>query len=469
MEVANTADLWNRDTLMRPITPLLPLALSFALPCVGRDFPIAAAPDLKAALSHAQPGDTLTLAEGEWRDADLVFEATGTPGKPITLQAEKAGKTILTGQSRLRIGGQHLVVSGLFFRGASPKDQLVEFRRDSKRLATDCRLTECALVGCNSPEGADSHWLGMYGQRNRVDHCWIEGKTTRGTTLVVWLGEDEPAEHRIDHNYFGPRPPLKKNGGETIRVGDSKTSMKWSRTIVEANCFQGCDGEAEIISNKSCGNIYRGNTFLRCAGALTLRHGNDCLVQGNYFLGANAKETGGVRIIGERHRVEGNYFQDLTGKEARAGLCLVNGLGNAVLSGYFQVIDARITGNTWVDCRQPVYIGQTDPDSGNAVPAKGVVFARNLISGKTPAVTIHTPGEVKWEDNAVNAAAAPTPAIKGLRIMEFELSPDAAGLHLPATGSPAAGYGYAGGQDAAGPLTPLQTGPGWRDADARKP
>ncbi len=43
---------------------------------------------------------------------------------------------------------------------------------------------------------------------------------------------------------------------------------------MENNWFEGCDGETEIISNKSGGNTYRGNVFFRSAGALTLRHGN---------------------------------------------------------------------------------------------------------------------------------------------------------------------------------------------------
>ena len=43
---------------------------------------------------------------------------------------------------------------------------------------------------------------------------------------------------------------------------------------MEQNFFDRCDGELEIISSKSCDNIYRGNTFLNCAGMLTLRHGN---------------------------------------------------------------------------------------------------------------------------------------------------------------------------------------------------
>src|SRR2546427_4317060 len=45
--------------------------------------------------------------------------------------------------------------------------------------------------------------------------------------------EDVPNEHRIDHNHFGPRPPLGENGGETMRIGYSYQSMKTSRTLVE--------------------------------------------------------------------------------------------------------------------------------------------------------------------------------------------------------------------------------------------
>ena len=61
---------------------------------------------------------------------------------------------------------------------------------------------------------------------------------------------------------------------------------------------------AEIISNKSCKNTYSDNGFYECKGTLTLRHGNDCLVTGNYFIGNNISQTGGVRIIGENHVVE---------------------------------------------------------------------------------------------------------------------------------------------------------------------
>ena len=63
--------------------------------------------------------------------------------------------------------------------------------------------------------------------------------------------------HRIDHNHFGYRPPLNRNGGETIRVGYSHQSMTNSGTPVERNLFDRCDGEIEIISSKLCENIRR--------------------------------------------------------------------------------------------------------------------------------------------------------------------------------------------------------------------
>src|SRR5205823_7447134 len=131
-----------------------------------------------------------------------------------------------------------------------------------------CRLTESAVV-----VGTHKFFVHLYGADNRMDHCYLAGKTSESPTLQI-EAEGQPNYHRIDHNHFGPRPPLGRNGGETMRVGYSGQSMRNSGTLVESNLFDRCDGEIEIISSKSCGNIYRFNTFLDCAGMLTLRHGN---------------------------------------------------------------------------------------------------------------------------------------------------------------------------------------------------
>jgi poly(beta-D-mannuronate) lyase len=82
---------------------------------------------------------------------------------------------------------------------------------------------------------------------------------------------------------------------------------------VERNLFEECNGETEIISSKSCGNTYRYNTFRKCQGTLTLRHGNRCLVEGNFFFGEGVSSTGGIRVIGEDHRMQNNYLTGLKG------------------------------------------------------------------------------------------------------------------------------------------------------------
>ena len=73
---------------------------------------------------------------------------------------------------------------------------------------------------------------------------------------------------RLDHNFFGPRPPLGSNGGETIRIGTSEESLSDSLTLVERNIFDRTNGEIEIISIKSGANVVRGMTTGRISGRL---------------------------------------------------------------------------------------------------------------------------------------------------------------------------------------------------------
>ena len=81
---------------------------------------------------------------------------------------------------------------------------------------------------------------------------------------VILNGErDRNNNHRIDHNYFGERPILGSNGGETIRVGTSHHAFFSSNTVIEDNMFHHCNGEVEVVSIKSSDNIIRNNVFFR--------------------------------------------------------------------------------------------------------------------------------------------------------------------------------------------------------------
>lgn len=360
--------------------------------------------DLEDAFEDAAAGDTFILGDGEWKDVAIHIEATGTADKPVLVRAQTPGRVVITGESRLRISGSHIVVSGLYFRNCVEESEVVAFRTDSSRPARNCRITNCAMRNeLPTAVQIESKWLSIYGERNRVDHCSFAGKNNRGTTLVVWP-TGKPNNHRIDHNYFGRRPELGKNGGETIRVGDSKVSLTSSQTIVERNFFDECDGEAEIISNKSCDNIYRHNLFRKCSGALTLRHGNRCTINGNVFLGHGKRGTGGVRIIGEDHRIFNNYFEGLRGDEHRATICFMNGIPNTRLNGYAQVRRATVAFNTIVDCKVPLEIGTKAGKFQSAAPDACIIVGNVIDTGKWELMRVHAqPVSWTWKANLLQS------------------------------------------------------------------
>ena len=157
--------------------------------------------------------------------------------------------------------------------------------------------------------------------------------------------------------------------------------MNVSRTLVENNLFEKCDGEIEAISNKSCENVYRHNTFLNCSATLCLRHGNRCLVEGNFFLGNQTRGSGGVRVIGEGHRVVNNYFAGLEGDESRSAIALTNGVENSPLNGYFQVKDAVIAFNTLVANKSNLAIGVAEGKK-NILPPQDCLIANNIVVGQ---------------------------------------------------------------------------------------
>jgi len=210
-------------SLLRAFVPVLLLSFLW-VSCGDTAGPldgINSAENLAEALKTAAPGDVLTIANGTYTDLELVFTGQGTAEKPIKLVAETAGQVFLEGQSNLSLSGEYLHVEGLVFRnGHTPTGEVIAFRTAKT------------------------------------------GKRNQGVLLAVRLNDEASREnfHRIDHNYFGYRATLGSNGGETLRIGTSHYCMHNSNTLVEANYFDRCNGEVEIISNKSGQNIFRYNT-----------------------------------------------------------------------------------------------------------------------------------------------------------------------------------------------------------------
>ncbi len=420
---------------------LLCITFAVTLPLRAADRLAGTPAELANAIAAAIPGDTITLRKGVWRDLEIRFDGEGTATQPITLRAEVPGEVVLTGESSLLIGGRWLIADGLVFNAGyvTETSHVVQFSISTQE-AQDCRLTNTAIIDYNPPDPALRYfWVSLYGQRNRVDHCYFSGQAHDGVMLVVWH-DGTPNDHRIDHNHFAHHASGGgANGWETIRVGTSEFSPFDSRTTVEHNLFEACDGEIEIISNKSCANVYRGNTFLRSRGTLTVRHGNRCVVEGNRFIGDGVDESGGIRVIGEDHVIINNLIQGTDGRDG-AAITLYAGETSPALNDYAAAQRALVAFNTIVDVNGPhLAYGAGYGSRARTVLPEGVVVANNaFVAGSRTNGTVltgETPDGVSFVGNLVEGREVGLEVGMGFASVSDVLSRSGDGLWRPTAGS----------------------------------
>ncbi len=410
------------------------------------EFLVSSAAQITSTMQFAMPGDTLIMTDGTWNNQQISFAGFGNSANPITLRAQTPGQVLLNGNSTLDISGSWLVADGLRFEGgalAHDSNAIVEFR-GALGEATNSRLTNSAIIGYN-PTNIDDryHWVELFGQNNRVDHNRFENQNHSGVTVVVRRDLASTDNHLIDANHFLDRPvpvnPSDPNGFETIRIGTSTDSLGDSYTTVENNLFERLDGEIEIISNKSGHNTYRYNTFRESAGTLTLRHGNDTLVEGNFFLGENKNNSGAIRVIGERQTIVNNYIANVDDR-AGGAISISAGVPSSPLSGYYQVKDAVIAHNTLVNTTG---IMLTFDDglgsSGRTLLAENVTVANNLFRSNGPTIFEGNEGAGwTWEGNiAFGGGLGPKNGDAGITVIDPQLQLDSNDIWRLGATSPA--------------------------------
>lgn len=363
--------------------------MAFNTTAYAEDYLVDSKKSYLNALEKVTPGDDIVLKNGTYHDFEIKFKAQGSEEEPITLRAQSKGGVILSGQSNLSIAGSHLIVSGLVFKdGYSPSGSVISYRISKDELANYTRVTEVVIEDYSKPDKFESdYWVALYGKHNRLDSSYLAGKRNRGVTVAVRLDSKDSIEnyHKIDNNYFGYRPELGSNGGETLRIGTSHYSLENSFTRVENNVFDRCNGEVEIISVKSGGNVLHGNTFIESRGTLTLRHGNGNTITNNVFLGNGVPNTGGVRVINANQEVSNNVFKGLTGYRFGSGFTVMNGVPNSPQNRYHQVKNANIHHNTFIDVSHIQLAAGADEE--RSAPPVDSVFSNNLVIANTVSTT----------------------------------------------------------------------------------
>ena len=356
--------------------------------------------ELNIAISNASAGTTIILADQIWTDVQININKNGTSDNPIIIKAQTPGNVFFEGRSNISLGGSYIIFEGVIFQNASglitsgdKLEPIIEFRDTSNNDCVNCHVRNIKIDsynGSTSQETLKFKWIIIYGEYNEVSYSSFIGKNGVGSIINDNHNNSTPDYSKIHHNYFADRVPVNNdvnglNDQDAIRIGVSTTSLSDSFTVVYDNFFNNWSGEVEIISNKSGSNKYYNNTFRDYQGTLTLRHGNNTEVFGNYFFGDNNAFSGGVRVIGEDHKVYNNYFEGLRYRKpsgavsnTTGALNITNGKPGSALNEYYQVKNVKIINNTLVDCDLGIRVGTVQNSSTTLAP-ENIIIANNIM------------------------------------------------------------------------------------------
>ena len=356
--------------------------------------------ELNAAISNASTGTTIILANQTWTDVQININKTGTESNPITIKAQTPGNVFFEGRSNISLGGSYIIFEGVIFQNASGLitngdkiEPIIEFRDTSNNDCVNCIVRNVKIDsynGTSSQETLKFKWIIIYGEYNEVSYSSFIGKNGVGSIINDNHNNSTPDYSKIHHNYFADRVPVNNdvnglNDQDAIRIGVSTTSLSDSFTEVYDNFFNNWSGEVEIISNKCGSNKYYNNTFRDFQGTLTLRHGNNTEVYGNYFFANNNSFSGGIRVIGEDHKIYNNYIEGVnhrkpsgSGSGATGGINVSNGKPNSALNEYYQVKNVQIINNTLVNCDLAIRIG-TKVNSALTLAPENLIVANNIM------------------------------------------------------------------------------------------
>lgn len=396
-------------------------ALAGAAAASAGTYVVTSIPDLQARIDAAVPGDIIVVKNGVYAtSAAITINRQGTAAEPITIVAEVAGAVEIGGTHGFTVNSPaaYIEIEGFKLKHASGRNSI-------RAGATHVRFTR-NVFQCTG----DGAYLTVAGHDAEIDRNEFRNKTTVGNMIDVRGSGSQIAQRVwIHHNYFHDFNAAGVNGAETIRFGLSGLSLSNGYGIIEHNLFLRCTGENELISNKSSANTYRYNTIADSPGAqLTLRHGNDCLVYGNYF-----KNTAGIRIFGDRHQVFSNYFEGNS-----IGINLGNGRGEvadgAELTTHDRPDDCVISFNTLVNNAVQYLMSGRE----NGLGATNTTFANNVIQGGDAVADIRGPNTgAIWEGNVLwNTGDAGAMPSSGYTTADPLLAADPSGILRPQAGSP---------------------------------
>jgi len=412
---------------MRKIQTTLILSSFFiAASLSAADVNVSSLAGLQTAIDAAAPGTRIVVSNGVYSSPNAIRVACqGTEQKPIVIAAETQGGVEITGKAGFELvkPAAYVTIEGFKFTHAVEGEQI-------NVGADHCRYSRNVFQ--NPGQGYE---LLVSGNDAEVDRNCFQNKFAGGQMVYVQgPGTSEMAQHTWIHlNLFTNYPDTGQNNCSAIQIGLSGRSMAAAHSLVESNLFIRCRGENENICNKSCENTYRYNTFEDNCSELSLRHGNDNIVYGNFFIG-----TDGLRMFGKDDRIYSNFFED-----CHRGIHIGNGDGVVPpdkLTSHDRPDGMQICYNTIINCTGSLMMLGRNRGLG----ATNITFADNIIVGKGRLVNINGPiTHSVWEGNILSGETNGLTAdmAGGFTVVDPELKADANGEYHLQPGSPGIGAG----------------------------
>ncbi|MDC7218447.1 MAG: polysaccharide lyase 6 family protein [Spirochaetales bacterium] len=365
-------------------------ATAYTRPAFTSDNVYDSEAEIDAAADSGTAGEVVVIADGTYTDFNRTFAGSGNAGSPLVIMAETPGGVIFEGRSTITVTGDYVVLEGFLFQNGYPADS-----KGALILSGDYnRITNCKIDSFNDSVKSETYkWVSLDddSRGNEVDHCTFTGKASEGALLTIWRDADVINEHHIHHNLFkdfsynsSDDDKDDSNGWETIRLGTGTWSQYDSSTVVEYNLFSACNGEIEVISNKSGDNTYRYNTFYRNVGHLTLRQGTGCTIYQNYFDTGGIQSAGGIRVCDKNHTIEENYIEGArfsSGTKVRGGIAFMAHYDPTADDPdplYREVTGVTVRNNSIINSMRSLVFGGGGNDSELQAPSDAD-FEGNLI------------------------------------------------------------------------------------------
>ena len=276
---------------------------------------------------QAQPGDVITIANGNYAPWAVTLSAGGTQKQPITINAQTPGKVIFGGSvthTMFLITGHYVTLNGITFSGCNLSKAdgnagvLIDLKNTQHSHISNCLFEKNSAKVQFMPLVI----ISGTGEHNQVNDCKFTGNIDNVDVQVKITKEAYPKYTLINNNLFKDKNKVSWkvfNGGECIQIGQDPVLLGTAepKCIVRNNRFIRCNGEGEVISNKSSGNQYKNNYFEDCQGELVMRGGHNCIVDSNQIKGGNS----GIRINGTGHIISNNIISDV-----KTGIRLMYGM-----------------------------------------------------------------------------------------------------------------------------------------------